>query len=150
MNVAAVTTDTDLPAAVDGCRDLMAIVFGEVSTVDTFERACRKADRKAAARPQDRRLERLRRLLEDDVSLERAWFELNKRHDNEAPQATVEALVYELRTYGLAALERPNCRRRLADVSTAQLRDVIARLLRLRPKYLAITDDLLLKLGEQL
>ena len=116
---------------------------------DTFEHACREADRKAAARPQDRRLERLRRLLESEVSLERAWVELNRRHDNEAPQATIEALVYELRTHGLA-LERPNCRRRLAEVSTAQLRDVIARLLRLRPKYPAITDDLLLKLGDQL
>jgi len=116
----------------------------------TFEEACRHADAKRRREPEPERLRQLRRLMADDVSLERAWFELNRRHDNEAPQVTIEALVYELRTHGLAALEPPNCRRRLADVSTAQLRDVIARLLRLRPKYLAITDDLLLKLGEQL
>jgi hypothetical protein len=64
-----------------------------------------------------------------------------------APSATVEALVYELRTRGLAALTHPNCLRRLDDVSTAQLREVISRLIRLRPKYPSITDDLLLKLG---
>ena len=76
--------------------------------------------------------------------------ELNRRCRVDAPRATVEALLYELRTQGLAVLERPSCRRRLADVPSAQLRDVIAALIRLRPQYSTITDDLLLKLGEQL
>jgi hypothetical protein len=79
---------------------------------------------------------------------DRAW--VSAVLDVAAPQATIEALVYELRTYGLAALGHTNCRGRLSDASTAQVRDVIARLIRLRRKYLAITDDLLLKLGEQL
>jgi hypothetical protein len=60
---------------------------------------------------------------------------------------TLEALVYEPRTHGLAALEHPNCLRRLDDVSTTQLREVLARLIKLRPGHPAITDDLLLKLG---
>src|SRR5438034_7055844 len=47
----------------------------------------------------------------------------------------------------LIALQHPNCLRRLDDVSTAQLREVLSRLIKLRPKYLVITDDLLLKLG---
>src|SRR5215813_15532246 len=34
------------------------------------------------------------------------------------------------------ALERPNCLRRLSDVSTAQLREVLARLIKLRPRNL--------------
>jgi hypothetical protein len=65
-----------------------------------------------------------------------------------APQATVEAVMYELRTYGLAAIAGPNCQRRLANLSNAQLREVIERLDRLRPQYPAITDKLLLSLAE--
>jgi hypothetical protein len=51
-----------------------------------------------------------------------------------APQATVEALVYELREYGLPQLQKPNCLRRLGHVSSAQLREVIDRLVRLQPR----------------
>jgi hypothetical protein len=125
----------------------------------TFCRACRDADAWKARNekphyidaslwrqpPQDRYA-----LLDRSVSLERAWAELNQRHHIDAPQMTVEALVYELRTHGLAGFNRLNCLSWLSDVSTAQLREVIARLIRLRSKYPTITDDLLLKLGEQL
>jgi hypothetical protein len=69
------------------------------------------------------------------------------RHFDGAPTSTVEALVFELRTHGIAALDHPSCLRRLEDVSTAQLRGVVARLIKLRPKYPDITDDLLLKIG---
>jgi hypothetical protein len=89
------------------------------------------------------RFARLRRLLNGNVSLKRVWAELNQRNLSDAPQFTIEALVYELRTHGVAALKHPNSLRRLSDVSTAQL-------IQLRPKYLAITDHLLLTLGEQL
>jgi hypothetical protein len=65
-----------------------------------------------------------------------------------AAWSTVEALIYELRTYGLAATAGPKCQRRLADLSDAQIREVIERLDRLRPKYPAITDDLILALAE--
>jgi hypothetical protein len=95
-------------------------------------------------------LARLRQLLDDNVSLERCWVELNQRRRDGALEATVEALVYELRTRGLAALDHPNCLRRLSDVSSGQLREVLARLIRLRSNYPAITDDLLLILGDQL
>lgn len=124
-----------------------------------FCRACRDADARKARSEKphyvDASLLRepphdLRTLLDRSVSLQRAWAELNRRPRVAAPRATVEALLYELRTHGLAALERPSCRRRLADVSSAQLRDVIAALIRVRPNYPTITDDLLLKLGEQL
>ena len=93
------------------------------------------------------RLGQLRRLLDDNVSLERAWSELSQRNRDRAAPASVEALVCELRTHGLTALQRPNCRRRLDDVSTAQLREVLSRPIKLRPKYPSITVDLLLKLG---
>ena len=66
---------------------------------------------------------------------------------NGAPNSTVEALVFELRTDGIAALNDSSCLRRIDDVSTAQLREVFGRLIKLRPKYPFITDDLLLKIG---
>ena len=98
---------------------------------DTFEHACRKADRKAAARPQDHRLERLRRLLESEVSLERAWHELN-RGDGQAPQATVEALVYGLRR-GVEELTKPDALQRLSQLIQAHLLEVCERLQNFKP-----------------
>ena len=127
MNVAAVITDTDLPAVIDGCR--------EVSTVDTFELACRKADRKAAAWPRDHRLKHLRRLLEDEVSLERAWSELN-RGDGRTPEATVEALMYSLRR-GVGEIDKPDTRRRLAALDKRQLKQVCRRVQNFKPHIAA-------------
>lgn len=68
-----------------------------------------------------------------------------------AAGTTVEALMLSLRERGEAALLKPDCLRRLADLSTAQVRGVIGRLMGLRPRYpAAISDGLLLRLGEQL
>jgi hypothetical protein len=114
---------------------------------DTFKEACGRADEKRRRQVEPERLAQLHRLLNDNVSLERARAELNQQRRDGAPQSTVEALVYELRTHGLTALQHPNCLRRLDDVSGTQLREATARLIRLQPKYPAITDDLLLKLG---
>src|SRR5262249_26288549 len=47
------------------------------------------------------------------------------------PQPTVEAVMYELRTDGVAALKESNCRRRLGDLSRDQFKEVIARLIKL-------------------
>ena len=58
--------------------------------------------------------------------------------------------MYELRTDGIKALATPNCQRQLCDLSTAQIREVIERLTRLRVRYSAITDELLLALTDQL
>ena len=58
--------------------------------------------------------------------------------------------MYELRTLGLAALAGSNCRRRLAELNREQLHEIIRRLMCLRPRYPAITDELLYQLGEQL
>jgi hypothetical protein len=125
----------------------MTAADNRVSHQDTFEESCWRADEKRRREAEPERLAQLRRLLDDNVSLERCWAELNLRCRDGAPQSTVEALVYELRTHGLTALQHPNCLRRLDDVSATQLREVTARLIRLQPKYPAITDDLLLKLG---
>jgi hypothetical protein len=73
-----------------------------------------------------------------------------RREQYGAAPLTVEALMYELRTYGLAALAGENCRRRLSELNDKQLAEVIERLMRLRSKYPAITDELLFQLGELL
>jgi hypothetical protein len=94
------------------------------------------------------RLSRLRELLADEISLDRAWRELNDDGNQPAPQVTLDALIYELRTLGVAAFKNPSCRRRLADLSDLQLRELLAALIRTRARYPAITDELLIALDE--
>jgi hypothetical protein len=65
-----------------------------------------------------------------------------------AAPSTVEAVMFELREYGIAALAGGNCQRRLAELSRDQVAEVIVRLDRLRSKYPAITDNLLLLVAE--
>lgn len=91
-------------------------------------------------------LARLRRLMSDEISIERAWNEINRaareRYD-EAPEATYNALVYELRTHGVSQLNKPNCQRRLANLSIAQLKKLMVQLKR-GPN---ISDELLTALA---
>jgi hypothetical protein len=108
----------------------MAIAFGTNNMDNTFERACREADRKDAARPQDPRLTRLRRLLEDDVSLERAQHEIMRARP--APEAFVEALMYSLRG-GIDKLAQPDTQRRLSAVAEDHLEAVCLRVQRFQP-----------------
>jgi hypothetical protein len=71
-----------------------------------------------------------------------------------AAPITVEAVMWELRTDGLAALQTPGGRRRLSELTTEQMREVIRRLIHCRTKYPGrdpgITDNFLLKLEEHL
>ena len=60
----------------------------------TFAAACREADKKQRRKPKDLRLEKLRRLMADDVSLDRAWRELNKRAPGDIPTATLRAAEF--------------------------------------------------------
>jgi hypothetical protein len=63
----------------------------------------------------------------------------------EAAPTTVEALMYELRTEGLAALKALNCRRRLSALSRNQLEEGLRRLITIRGRSCCpgITDELL-------
>jgi len=67
-----------------------------------------------------------------------------------AASTTVDALMFSLRARGLSALKEPNCQRRLAELSPAQVNEIITRLIALRPQYPAINDELLFLLSEQL
>jgi hypothetical protein len=123
--------DTGWSATIDACHDFMAIAFGTNNMGDTFERACREADRKGAARPQDPRLKRLRRLLEDDVSLERAQHQIMRARPT--PEATVDALLYSLRR-GIAELTKPDTLRRLSELDKGQLKAICRRLQNFKPE----------------
>ena len=82
-------------------------------------------------------------------SLSEAAISRSRERHGAAP-ATVEAFIWELSTLGLAAIAGRNCLRRLGELSTMQLHEVIERLMRMRSRYPAITDELLLRLGDQL
>jgi hypothetical protein len=118
-------------ATIDACHCLLAIALGTNNMDDTFERACREADRKTAARSQEPRLTRLRRLLEDDVSLERARHEIMGARP--APEAFVEALLYSLRR-GIDKLAQPDTQRRLSALTEHQLEAVCLRVQTFQPK----------------
>jgi hypothetical protein len=61
-----------------------------------------------------------------------------------APEATVDALMYDLRERGLAALSIRTNQVRLAALSLEQIKNTIKRLEGLRARHPAITYDLLL------
>jgi hypothetical protein len=65
-----------------------------------------------------------------------------------AAQSTFDALHYELRSWGLAALEHPNCRHRLVELSPEQLRALMVELIRIRSKFTLVTDELLIALDK--
>jgi hypothetical protein len=94
----------------------------------TFEQACDQADAKRAAAdkrdPDNPRIVRARRLLADDVSIERAWHELNRR--DRAASSTVEALMFLLRS-GVAALAKPKTQQWLSELDLEQVREVCGR-----------------------
>jgi hypothetical protein len=91
----------------------------------TFAKLCREADEKQ--RRKVPRFKRLCRLMDDDVSIERAWHEINHPTDR-AVASTVEALMLGLRERGVAALAEPAVRQRLAQLSEAQVVEVGDRL----------------------
>ena len=96
-------------------------------------------------------LKQLRRLMEPGVSLDAALNELKRlarERYNEAPKATFDAATYELRTYGLPQLSNLNCQRRLADLSIAQIKNLMASLQRWRGQYPNVSDALLATLAD--
>jgi hypothetical protein len=91
----------------------------------------------------------LRRLMGDDISINRAWDEINsaaRERCDEAPKTTYDAVEFELR-YGLSELSKRNCQRRLADLSVAQLKRLMVGLQQRRGQYPAVSDELLAALA---
>jgi hypothetical protein len=101
--------------------------------LDTFERACDRAEMEAAKRPVDAATKRARRLLEDDVSLDRAWRELNDaRRRPPTPQVVVEAIWHCVRERGLSALDEPVNLERLRRCDAMTLAQIDARVAKLK------------------
>jgi hypothetical protein len=88
----------------------------------TWWRACARADTMARKRKLDPAIERAGRLLEDDVSLERAYAVLNSSRP--PSEATIEAIKQAVRERGLGALKEPASQQRLRqcdDVARAEI-----------------------------
>jgi hypothetical protein len=90
-------------------------------SLDTFERACDRAEAEAAKRKSDPKTERLRRLLQVDVSLDRAWHEINDPRSRPTPAVTVEAILHCVRERGVKALKAPANIARLARCDAAAM-----------------------------
>jgi hypothetical protein len=61
----------------------------------SFCRICRRADAHRAneREPESAHVVRLHRLLDGNMSLERAWTDVNQQRGNGVPQSIVEALI---------------------------------------------------------
>jgi len=85
--------DTDWSGVLDAARTMMAIAIGEeISIMDTFDAACRRADRKAASH-------------------------INKNYST--PSTAIEAIKQAVRDRGIAALKEPATRDRLQRCDAA-------------------------------
>jgi hypothetical protein len=113
---------SDWPAVVDTALNLLvAGCILEPEPDDTMAswdvRSWREAavdyhrDRPSAAEIEPERLRRLRRLMADDVSLDRAWHEL--RDSRPTPEVTIDAIKLAVRERGLRVLEDPLNQERL-------------------------------------
>jgi hypothetical protein len=94
------------PCPVCGC---------EPCRTPSFCQLCGEADAKAAARWRDPN--RVQRLMDDDLSLERAYEQMMKARPT--PNATVEAVKQGVRDRGLATLKETATRARLAGFDAA-------------------------------
>jgi hypothetical protein len=99
-------------------------------------------------------IRRARRLLDDSVSLERAYAEISSSHiKGRAANSTLEALAFQLRA-GVSVLKERDARRRLSELSDEQLVEIVARVQRHKPEIApAWSDDdvsTLMKLREAL
>jgi hypothetical protein len=74
---------------------------------------------------------RARRLLHDNVSIERAWAELNDPRNHPTPKATVEAIIHSVRERGLAALKEPANVERLSRCDVAAKAEIEQRIAKL-------------------
>jgi len=95
-----------------------------------FCRASRRADAKYTAERQHESaaVQRARRLLDNSVSLERAWAELNDPRNRPTPQVTIEAIVYCVGKRGVAALAEPGNKEPLKTCDAAAKRQIRERI----------------------
>jgi hypothetical protein len=64
------------------------------------------------------------------------WSALNNTAQHATPQSTIDAILYCVRTRGIAALEEPNNKERLASCDAAARKQIDERIERMRDKGL--------------
>ena len=72
----------------------------------------------------------------DTLSLDALWNNLNDPQRYPTPQSTIEAVMYSIRERGLAALQEPNNKERLATCDDAARKQIDERIERMRGKGL--------------
>jgi hypothetical protein len=72
----------------------------------------------------------------DVLSLDAPWNNLNDPQRYATPQWTVEAILYCVRTRGLAALKEPDNEERLSRCDEAAMKQIHERIERMRQKGL--------------
>jgi hypothetical protein len=97
--------------------------------LSNFERLCDEAERKA--KPMND-TGQFKRLLDSNVSTERAWNEINDPRNRPTPRTVVEAILFCVRERGLAALKEPTNLERLARCDATALAQIDARLARFK------------------
>jgi len=70
--------------------------------------------------------------MADDVSLERAWSELNDARNRPTPKATIDAIMFAARERGIAALKEPATAQRLDHCDDAAKAEIERRIAKLR------------------
>jgi hypothetical protein len=99
------------PCPVCGC---------EPCPTPSFCQLCGEADAKAAASRRDPN--RLQRLMDDDLSLERAYAQMMKARPT--PNATIEAVKQAVRGRGMSALDEKETRERLQRCDAAAIAEI--------------------------
>jgi len=70
------------------------------------------------------------------LSLGALWSALNDTAQHATPQSTIDAILYCVRTRGIAALEKPNNKERLAGCDAAARKQINERIEKMRDKGL--------------
>jgi hypothetical protein len=70
------------------------------------------------------------------LSLGALWSALNDTAQRATPQLTIDAILYCVRTRGIAALEEPNNKERLSLCDEAAMKQIRERIERMRDKGL--------------
>ena len=70
--------------------------------------------------------------MSEDVSLERAWSELNDARNHPTPKATIDAIMFAVRERGLAALKEPATAQRLEHCDESAKAEIERRIANLR------------------
>jgi hypothetical protein len=105
------TGDMDLDEAIDGLVD--------DDEMASFWKACDRAD---AQQKRDPKIERLRRLMDEDVTLDRVYAAINSGRPT--PEATIEAIKHAVRDRGVKAIEEPATKQRIENCDSAARDDL--------------------------